>query len=162
MATEPACEHACFGKSSCWSFPSRPGILLHAVFDITHACYFSYSSVVVSWLKGTEVYCLIFHKVVGTGIVEACYVFCALLFTSLLSSCFRRDNNQVCKKDSLLLETLAARDIRRRCRIFSCDRILLRLHQARDRAATVLVAKDFVSMGISGICPRFSSSWLYR
>ena len=45
--------------------------------------------------------------------MKAGHVFSALFFTSLLSLSFRRDNNQVCKKDSLVLETLVARDIRR-------------------------------------------------
>ena len=45
--------------------------------------------------------------------MEAGYVFSAQFFTSLLSLSFRRDNNQVCKKDSLLLEILVARDVRR-------------------------------------------------
>ena len=61
------------------------------------------------------------------------------------------------KKDSLLLETLAAKNIRRRQRLLSYDRILCP-HQARDRPATVLVARDLISMGISGVCPRFSSN----
>ena len=57
-------------------------------------------------------YYFLLHKVIG--LVEAGYVFSALFFTSLLFFCFHQDNNQVCKKDSLLLETLVARDIRRR------------------------------------------------
>ena len=40
-------------------------------------------------------YCFIFYKVIG--LVEAGYVFSALVLTSLLSLSFRRDNNQVCK-----------------------------------------------------------------
>ena len=46
--------------------------------------------------------------------MEAGCVFSALFFTSLLSLSFRRDNNHVCKKGSLLLETLFDRDIRRK------------------------------------------------
>ena len=56
-------------------------------------------------------YCFFFHKVVD--IVKACYIFSALVFISLLSLAFCRNNDQVCKKDSLLLKTLVTRDIRR-------------------------------------------------
>ena len=62
------------------------------------------------------------------------------------------------KELSLLLETLPAKNIRRRPR-----RLLLRYHiicphQARDRPATVLLATDSMSLGISGVCPRLSTN----
>ena len=47
-------------------------------------------------------YCFIFHEVVG--LVEDGSDFSALFFTSIFSLAFLRDDNQVCKKDYLILE----------------------------------------------------------
>ena len=40
------------------------------------------------------------------------------------------------------------------------DRVLCP-HQARDRLETVLVARDLMALGISGVYLRFSNSWSF-